>query len=423
METQLKIAILGVGPDGIEGLPTRGRDLLQQAVVVLGPPTVLDRLGSFGARRIPIGLNIGETLETLGKLDPNQQIVVVVGGDPLFYGLARYLCEKLGKDRFEVLPHVSSMQLAFARIKESWEDAYLGNLENTTLPKILDRIRTAETVGLFSSNQVGPKELAREMLARGIDYFRIHVCENLGTPGERITSGELPEILLMNFDPLNVIILRRKEGRPDLLVAAGRFWPFGNPDDAFAQSRPKTGLITQSEVRALALAQMVLHQGTICWDIGAGSGAVAIEAARFCEPATVYAIEEDPADFHLIQANAQTMGVTNVKAILGRAPEVLADLPDPDAIFVGGIAHEIACVLDRAWHRLRPGGRLVANVATIEALSEVYRRLKELSGPNGQLEVRLIQISRGVDQLNALRLEPLSPSFLLKAEKPIGMNA
>ncbi len=85
---------------------------------------------------------------------------------------------------------------------------------------------------------------------------------------------------------------------------------------------------------------------------------------------------------------------------------------------MGGIAHEITCVLDRAWHRLRPGGRLVANVATIESLSEVYRRLKDLSGPNGQLEVRLIQISRGVDQLNSLRLEPLSPSFLLRAEKP-----
>lgn len=418
MATHLKIAILGVGPDGMEGLPPRERDLLQQAVVVLGPPTVLDRLGHFEARRIPIGLNLGETLETLGALDPHQQIVVVVSGDPLFYGLARFLCEKLGKDRFEVLPHVSSMQLAFARIKESWEDAYLGNLQNTTLPKILDRIRTAETVGLFSSDQVGPKELAREMMARGIDYFRVYVCENLGTPTERITSGELAEILPMSFDPLNVIILKRKEGRPDLPGAAGRFWPFGNPDDTFAQSRPKSGLITQSEVRALALAQMVLHRGTICWDIGAGSGAVAIEAARFCDPATVYAIEEDPADFHLIQANAQTMGVANVKAILGRAPEVLAELPEPDAIFVGGIAHEITCVLDRAWHRLRPGGRLVANVATIESLSEVYRRLKDLSGPNGQLEVRLIQISRGVDQLNSLRLEPLSPSFLLRAEKP-----
>ena len=419
MSAQPKIAILGIGPDGVDGLPTRERDLLLQAAVVLGPVSVLDRLGQLSARRIPLGLNLAETVETLTGLDPNHRAVVVVGGDPLFYGLAKYLCEKLGKDRFEVLPHVSSMQLAFARIKESWEDAYLGNLQNITLPKILDRIRTAETVGLFSSDQVGPKELAREMLARGIDYFRAYVCENLGTPGERITQGNLTDLLSMTFDPLNVIILRRKEGRPDVPIAANKFWPFGNPDDAFAQSRPKSGLITQAEVRALALAQLVLRPGTICWDIGAGSGAVAIEAARFCEPATVYAIEEDPADYHLIQANAQTMGVANVKTVLGRAPEVLSDLPEPDAIFVGGIAQEVVRVLDNAWRRLRPGGRLVANVATIESLSEVYRRLRELSGPQGQLEVRLIQISRGVDQLNALRLEPLSPSFLLRAEKPI----
>jgi precorrin-6Y C5,15-methyltransferase (decarboxylating) len=417
--TPQKIAILGIGPDGLEGLPTRERELLNAAETILGPASVLERLSSLGAKRVPLGLNLSETLEILAALDPAKKTVVVVGGDPLFYGLARFLCEKLGKDRFEVMPHVSSMQLAFARVKESWEDAYLGNLQGSSLARILDRIRTAETVGLFSSDEIGPRELARELLNRGLDYFRIYVCENLGTPGERITSGSLTDVLGLSFDPLNVIILRRKEGRPDLPSAATRYWPFGNPDDAFAQSRPKSGLITQAEVRALALAQMVLRPGTICWDIGAGSGAVAIEAARFCEPATVYAIEEDPADYHLIQANAQTMGVLNVKAVLGRAPESFTDLPDPEAIFIGGIAHEVVRLLDRAWAKLRPGGRLVANVATIESLTEVYRRLKELSSPNGSLEVRLVQISRGVDQLNALRLEPLSPSFLLKAEKAI----
>jgi len=412
-----KIAILGIGPDGLEGLPQRERTLLQKARVVLGPESVLERLLDLSAEKKALGLNLAETVETLSQLDPTCPTVVVVSGDPLFYGLARYLCEKLGKERFEVLPHVSSMQLAFARVKESWEDAYLGTLQSSTLAKTLDRIRTAETVGLFSSDEVGPRELAREMLNRGLDYFRVYVCENLGTPGERITSGNLPEILGLHFDPLNVIVLRRKEGRPDLPAPSQKYWPFGNPDDAFAQSRPKNGLITQAEVRALALAQMVLRPGTICWDIGAGSGAVAIEAARFCEPATVFAIEEDPADYHLIQANAQTMGVANVKAILGKAPQALADLPHPEAIFVGGIAHEVVRLLEVAWARMRPGGRLVANVATLESLTEVYRRLKDLTHPAGTLEVRLVQISRGVDQWNALRLEPLSPSFLLKAQK------
>src|SRR5438876_7977310 len=98
-------------------------------------------------------------------------MVIVAGGDPLFYGVARYLCDRLNKDRFEVLPHVSSMQLAFARLKESWEEAYLTNLANRPLEEVIDRIRTAETVGLFTTDEASPAVVARELLARGIDYF------------------------------------------------------------------------------------------------------------------------------------------------------------------------------------------------------------------------------------------------------------
>src|SRR5947209_9373301 len=150
----------------------------------------------------------------------------------------------MGKDRFEVLPHVSTMQLAFARVKESWEEAYLTNLATHPLETVLDRIRTAETVGLFPSETDNPARVARELLARGIDYFRAYVCENLGGPDERVTQGELAEVRDLEFAPLNVMILRRKPGRPDQQAVAGRFRRFGNADDVFAQSRPKSGLIT-----------------------------------------------------------------------------------------------------------------------------------------------------------------------------------
>src|SRR5207253_4756112 len=139
------------------------------------------------------------------------------------------------------------------------------------------------TVGLFTSEKEGPPEVARQLLARGLDYFRAYVCENLGGPDEHLTQGELAEIAEMEFDPLNVVILVRKPGRPDRPAHPARFRRFGNPDDFFAQSRPKSGLITQSEVRALALAQMDLQPGSVVWDIGAGSGSVAIEAARLSE--------------------------------------------------------------------------------------------------------------------------------------------
>src|SRR5947209_15920748 len=166
----------------------------------------------------------------------------------------------------------------------------------------------------------------------------------------------------MEFAPLNVMILKRKPGRPDQQRRAARFRRFGNPDDVFAQSRPKSGLITQAEVRAIALSRLAIEPGAVVWDIGAGSGSVAIEAAKLSEPGMVYAIEQDAADYHLILANAQMMGVRNVKAIHGIAPGVFTGLPAPDAVFVGAVGREVGHILGAIWGVLRRGGQLVVNV-------------------------------------------------------------
>jgi precorrin-6B C5,15-methyltransferase / cobalt-precorrin-6B C5,C15-methyltransferase len=300
-------------------------------------------------------------------------------------------------------------------VKETWEEAYLTNLQTHPLETVLDKIRTADTVGLFTSEAEGPPEVARQLLARGLDYFRAYVCENLGAPDERVTQGELADVQEMEFAPLNVLILKRKPGRPDQQAAPGCFRRFGNPDDVFAQSRPKSGLITQAEVRAIALAQLAIQPGSVVWDIGAGSGSVAIEAARLSEPGMVYAIEQDAADFHLILANADTFGVRNLKAIHGTAPAVFAGLPAPDAVFVGGTGHEVARLLEAAWKALRPGGQLVVNVATLESLSATHAVLKRVAGA---VQVLLVNVARGTEQLETLRFEAVNPTFLLAVGKP-----
>jgi precorrin-6Y C5,15-methyltransferase (decarboxylating) len=410
-----KIHIIGVGSDGLGGLTARARELLLSAEVVFGSDQVLTLMPELKAERCQLGPDLHEAVATLSAQLGRKRLAIVAGGDPLFYGVARYLCDKLGKDRFEVLPHVSSMQLAFARVKESWEEAYLTNLQTHPLETVLDRIRTAEVVGLFPGETEGPPEIARQMLARGLDYFRVYVCENLGGPDERVTQGELGEIAGMEFAPLNVVILKRKPGRPDRPASSARFRRFGNPDDVFAQSRPKSGLITQAEVRAIALSQLDVQAGAVVWDIGAGSGSVAIEAARLSEPGIVYAIEQDAADYHLILANAETFGVCNLKAIHGTAPAVFAGLPSPDAVFVGGDGREITRMLEAAWQALRPGGQLVANVATIENLSATHDALKQLAG---SVQVLMVNVARGTEQLETLRFESANPTFLLSVSKP-----
>jgi precorrin-6Y C5,15-methyltransferase (decarboxylating) len=411
-----KIHIVGVGGDGLAGLTSRARELVAGADVLVGSDGALRLLPEVNAERVRIGSDLGEVTEKLRAHFGTKRIVVAATGDPLFYGVARYLCDRLGKERFEVLPHVSSMQLAFARVKETWEEAYLTDLSVRSLDDVLDRIRTAETVGLFTSETYHPARVARELLVRGLDYFRAFVCENLGGKDERITQGELGEIQGMHFDPLNVMILKRKPGRPDAPRGARRLMRFGNPDDVFAQSRPKTGLITQTEVRAIALAQLDLQPGCVMWDVGAGSGSVALEAAQLVEPGRAYAIEQDSADYHLIVANAETFGIRNVQAVFGTAPAVFQDLPDPDAIFIGGNGGEVSRLLEAAYTALRPGGRLVANVGTLEMLTLTYETLKRLS-PG--VSVVLVNLSRSVEQLEALRFEAVNPTFLLRAVKAV----
>src|SRR5205807_923207 len=141
---------------------------------------------------------------------------------------------------------------------------------------------------------------------------RAFVCEHLGSPDERVTQAELADLVAMEFDPLHVLILVRQPDRPDRSTRAGRHRLFGNADDAFAQALPRRGLITTAEVRAIALAQLDVRPTSVVWDIGAGSGSVAIEAAQLAQQGTVYAIEPEPADIALIQTNAEAFGVPNV---------------------------------------------------------------------------------------------------------------
>ena len=409
-----KVFIIGIGDDGLRALTEQARQILASADVIFAAEHTLRLVAELAAEKVAIGSELDETVRRIARERGQRRMVVLAGGDPLFYGVARYLCDRLGKEHFEVLPHVSSMQLAFARVKESWEEAYLTNLSARPLETVIDRIRTAETVGLFTSPEHAPGAIARELLGRGIDYFRAYVCENLGGPDERVTQGELADVAEMDFSPLNVMILVRKPDRPDRPRAGARFQRFGNPDDAFVQSKPKSGLITQAEVRALGLAQMAIRPGSVVWDIGAGSGSVSIEAAQLADGGQVYAVEQDAEDCELIRTNAERFGVSNVQVVRGQAPAVLDGLPAPDSVFVGGTGHEIGDILQMAYGRLKPEGRLVVNVATLESLAAAHATLRRLAGDVG---LWMVNLARGTYQLGTVRFDAANPTFLLAVMK------
>ncbi|MFM7931967.1 MAG: precorrin-6y C5,15-methyltransferase (decarboxylating) subunit CbiE, partial [Pirellula sp.] len=194
MASPFKITIVGVGDDGSPGLSQQATEVIARASKLYGSASLLERFAVAQVDKQALGPDL-ERLATELDLAPEGS-VVLASGDPLFYGTARFLCERLGKDTFQVIPHVSSMQLAFARVKESWDEAYLTNVASQPLDRILEKIRIAEKVGLFTSQDVPPSRVAELLIAKGIYYFTAYVCENLGAPDERVTKCELKDLVL-----------------------------------------------------------------------------------------------------------------------------------------------------------------------------------------------------------------------------------
>ncbi len=408
-----RIRIVGVGDDGRPGLTQQAIEAILTAPQLFGTEALLGRFPEYAGEKIAIGPDLDKLACSLETAPQNA--VLLAGGDPLFYGTARFLCERLGKEHFEVIPHVSSMQLAFARVKESWEEAYLANVSNQAIDRIVEKIRSSEKAGLFTSETVPPARIAEILLQKGIYYFTAYVCENLGAPDERVTRLDLKSLTQQKFSPLNVLVLVRHNGAPDQQVLSDQRRLFGNPDEFFRQSRPKRGLLTPSEVRTIALSELNLKSDSIVWDIGAGSGSVAIEAAQIAASGKVYAIEMDAEDYGLMLENAKQFEVKNLVGVLGEAPRAWESLPDPHSIFIGGSGRSVADLVASCWPRLQSNGTLVVNVMSMEDVVELQKYLMQELGREPQLW--MIQISRGTYQLEKHRFETSNPSFLLKVVK------
>jgi precorrin-6Y C5,15-methyltransferase (decarboxylating) len=189
----------------------------------------------------------------------------------------------------------------------------------------------------------------------------------------------------------------------------------GLPDEEFTQRRQGSNTMTKREVRAITLANLELRQHTILWDIGSGTGAVAIEAARLASMGHVYAIEYDAGALAAIEANCRRFNATNVTVVAGRAPQALQDVPDPDAVFIGGSGGALSAILEVAMARLRPRGSLVVNLASFEHLSEATNYLRQA---NWTVECTLVNVARTQNILDITRFAALNPVFVLTAHAP-----
>ncbi|HZU05771.1 MAG TPA: precorrin-6y C5,15-methyltransferase (decarboxylating) subunit CbiE [Chloroflexota bacterium] len=397
------VYVIGIGDDGPAGLTAAACQRIAAATLLAGGARHLAFFPDHPAERFVIRDNLGALVARLAAAGPAERPVVLASGDPCFYGIAPYLVRHLGRERVRVEPHVSSVQLAFARLGESWHDAVVLSAHGRPLAPLIPRALAARKVAFLTDEQNTPGAIAAALLAAGHADCPAHVFEHLGGAAERHVCCRLTELPGQRFAPLNVLVLLREGAEP--AVRAG----FGLPESAYAH---RDGQITKAEVRAVSLAKLRLRPGMVLWDIGAGCGSVSLEASALLAGGLVYAVERDAAQLALLQQNAAAQPAPGLAIVAGEAPEALAGLPDPDAVFIGGSGGRLLDVLALVTARLRPGGRLVANFATLEHLNTA---LSWLRGRGWACEVVQLAVARGRAVGELTRLAALHPVFVLTA--------
>jgi precorrin-6Y C5,15-methyltransferase (decarboxylating) len=407
-----KVYIIGMSPNGVSSLLPETCRLVNRSEIVLGGKRLLDMFPSLTGEKIIIGNNLAEVTDIIKTNLGQKQIVVLASGDPCFYGIASYLTRELGKDTVEIIPNVSAMQVAFARIKESWEDAALVSVHSRPVEDIVETVRSNCKIGIFTDEKNTPAAIARVLLEHGVDGYRAYVCQDLGSKDEKVVETDLPDLREAKFSPLNILILLRVQ--PKESVSAFYHQWLGIPDEEFYQRGPRDGLITKQEVRAVSLAKIRLIDEGILWDIGAGSGAVSIEASCLVKKGRIYAIERNDADVAVIKKNLRKFQVPNVEVVQTFAPDGLGELPDPTAVFIGGSGGRMEEILDVVSHRLKSGGRIVINIVALENLSAAASALKT----RGLVpEVTLVNIARSTSVIELTRFEASNPVFVVTASK------
>ncbi|WP_051553440.1 precorrin-6y C5,15-methyltransferase (decarboxylating) subunit CbiE [Desulfobulbus elongatus] len=302
----------------------------------------------------PVAAMLDKVAEVLASGD----VAILASGDPLFYGIGRTLIDRFGPERLTVRPALSAMQLACARFRIPWDDLALLSVHGRSSDNLPGSVLRHQRAMLFTDGRNSPDRVAAELLAaltacedtERLGAIRVRVAENLGLGDERLTGGGLAEIAARTFGPLNMMLI--EQSLPPAVV------PFGLREDEIAHSR---GLITKDEVRAATLHRLRLPATGVFWDIGGGSGSISLEASRLCPELAIRIVEKKPEEQANIRANIRRFGAYSIALVCGQAPEVLAGLPAPDCVFIGGSGQRLEAIIAAAADRLADGGRIVIN--------------------------------------------------------------
>lgn len=346
------LSIVGIGEDGVDGLGDAARRAVEEAELVFGGARHLDLarpLLTGDARPWPSPFDVSAVVAARGR-----RVCVLASGDPFLHGVGATLARHVDPAEFRVFPAASAFSLAAARLGWPLQAIETVSLHGRPVALLLPLLHPGRRVLTLTSDGHAPAAIARMLAERGMGGSRLHVLEALGGPEERIRAFDARDVGDEPFHPLNLVAIDILAERETSVI------PLGCPPDALFEH---DGQITKSEIRAVTLAALAPRRGELLWDIGAGAGSISISWMLAHPSMRAVAVEADAERAGRIGRNAARLGVPGLTIVHGTAPAALADLPAPDAVFIGGGGSDPG-VAEAAVAALRPGGRLVANAVT-----------------------------------------------------------
>jgi precorrin-6Y C5,15-methyltransferase (decarboxylating) len=372
------LSIIGIGEDGASGLSPVARGLIEAAELVVGGRRHLSLAethirGRSLAWPSPLADGVAEIVKARGR-----PVAVLASGDPFHYGVGKQLAEAVPAEELLCLPQPSAFSLAAARVGWALQDIAMVTLHGRALEGIVRHLHPRARILALSWDETTPAKLADLLAAHGMGRSRLTVLEALGGPKERIRAVTVQGFDLADITPLNTVALEIEAD------AAAPVIPYApGLDDALFET---DGQLTKREIRAVTVSALAPRHGELLWDIGLGSGSVAIEWL-LCHPSLrAIGVERSGERADRALRNAAALGVPDLQIARGPAPAALAGLPAPDAVFLGGAISDDA-VFSAAWDALKPGGRLVANAVTLEGEAKLGRRFARLGGELIRIDV------------------------------------
>ncbi|MCP3944794.1 MAG: precorrin-6y C5,15-methyltransferase (decarboxylating) subunit CbiE [Desulfobacteraceae bacterium] len=406
------INIIGIG-QGRKDLTSTQLKLIQAADLLVGGRRHLEMFAYHGGTSLVITGPIEQVIDKIKKAMVDKKVVVLASGDPLFYGIGSTLARHIDKKYLKIHPNISSMAAAFAAFGEPWHDAKIVSLHGNTAPNFSFLSLSVETkVAFLTDHKKTPGFIASKLISHGLSGFKFCVLENLGDPKKETISwfDDYSKVQKLQFDHPNIVVLL-KSGRPGEDVSHETH--IGMNDNIYHHSK---GLITKSEIRSISLSKLeLIRKDHILWDIGSGSGSVALEASFQIPWGQVFAVEKNQERILDIIQNIQMFNQANIKIFNSNFPEGSDQLNDPDRIFIGGGGSHLEQIINTCCLRLKEQGIIVINTVLIQNMGTAMGVLKQ-HGFSPQMVH--IQVSRSKSMPYGDRLESLNPVWIISGRKP-----